>query len=148
MYNENIVKVKKLHEKATLPVKATNNSVGYDITSVGYEKTGNNIYMLKTGIALCPMHEDLFCYIYARSSLHRYGVMPVNGVGVIDNDYRGEIMFPLFRYNADIPLPDFNNNFRFGQLVFHFSVKKLQVELTDDDFPATERGDGGFGSTG
>jgi dUTP pyrophosphatase len=97
-----------------------------------------------TGIAV-EIPEGYFGAIFARSGLAtKRGLRPANCVGVVDADYRGELIVAL---HNDTEFPqEVSEGERIAQLVIipHLSVRFVEV----DDLSSTERGEGGFGSTG
>ena len=101
--------------------------------------------MIPTGIAIALPSADYVALVYARSGLGvKHGVAPANCVGIIDSDYRGEIMVGLQNSGKEdyvIQPAD-----RIAQLMIA-PVIQAQVELVDE-LDETARGAGGFGSTG
>ena len=92
------VQVKKLNEDAVIPYRGSAQAAGYDIYAVNTEdfvvKKGETL-MVKTGLAFV-LPDGYFGGIFARSGLaSKQGIRPANCVGVIDSDYRGELMVPL-----------------------------------------------------
>jgi dUTP pyrophosphatase len=140
--------VKRLDSAASLPVKATTESACFDlqIVSVVAEENG---YTVHTGlaVALPPGYGML---IFPRSGLStKLGLTLRNGTGVIDSDYRGEILVKLnsgfLEYAAAIRqalVP----GARIAQAMIIHTPKILIQEV--DKLPDTARGAGGFGSTG
>ena len=101
--------------------------------------------LVRTGIAIHLADPGLAAMILPRSGLgHKHGIVLGNLVGLIDSDYQGEVMVSLWnRGQADFVL---NPLERIAQLVV---VPVLQVAFNVvDEFPESERGEGGFGSTG
>jgi dUTP pyrophosphatase len=146
--NMNIsMKIKKLCEKATLPVYASEYAAGADLyacldTPVTIEP--NETKLIKTGLAMA-IPEGLAGLIYARSGLaSKRGLAPANKVGVIDSDYRGEVMVAL--HNHGTAPQTVEHGERIAQLVLA-PVVTADFDLVDDLDP-TARGEGGFGSTG
>ena len=141
------VKVKKLNEKAILPIYSSKSAAGADLCALLDETVtvapGETVFV-KTGLA-SEIPEGYVGLIYARSGLAcKRGVAPANKVGVIDSDYRGEIMVALFNHgeNAQIIEP----GERIAQLVI---TPYLTAEFNlVDEINQTERASGGFGSTG
>lgn len=142
------IEVKLVRKGAKLPVRSTVGSAGYDlfacteepITLFSGERT-----LISTGIAIALPDNRVAAFIYARSSLGvRHGIIPSNCVGVIDSDYRGEIMVGLHNTSKETytiePLE------RIAQMIIQpvFTPNLVVVEELED----TQRGDGGFGSTG
>ena len=145
---EATVKVKKLNDKATLPKYGTEWSAGADLFACidGDIVTvnPNETVFIHTGIAMqIPTH--LVGLVYARSGLAcKRGLAPANKVGVIDSDYRGEIMVAM--HNHSTAPQTIENGERIAQLVFtpYVAANLVESDALDD----TARGAGGFGSTG
>lgn len=141
-------KVKKLRENAKIPFRATSGSAGMDlyacidkpITLNGGEKA-----VIPTGIAIELPSSELCAFVFARSGLAiKHGIGLLNSVGVIDSDYRGEICVGLVNQLKEAYTV--NPDERIAQLVI-MPVSLVQpVEV--DELSGTERGEGGFGSTG
>ena len=130
---------------ATAPTRATEGSAGYDLSS---NQTAALIpgerALVSTGVSL-QLPADLAASVRPRSGLAaKHGVTVLNTPGLIDPDYRGEIKVIL--YNAGNKPFWVNPGDRIAQLTFeHIITPELeQVETLDE----TERGTGGFGSTG
>lgn len=141
------VKVKKLNEKASLPVYSSKSAAGADLCALLDEPiviaSGETVF-IKTGIAL-EIPEGYVGLIYARSGLAcKRSVAPANKVGVIDSDYRGEIMVALFNHGKDAQTIEPGE--RVAQLVI---TPYLTAEFSEaEDITETKRASGGFGSTG
>lgn len=140
------VNFKKLDENAIAPAYATEFAAGADLYCADEAVTvepGKTV-MVHTGLAM-EIPTGLVGLIYARSGLAcKKGLAPANKVGVIDSDYRGEIMVALHNHGEEIV--SFERGERIAQIVFapyFFAEFNLQDELED-----TSRGEGGFGSTG
>ena len=141
------VGLKKLCERAILPTYGTAYSAGADLYACLEEEISiapRETVLIHTGIAL-QIPEGYVGLIYARSGLAtKRGLAPANKVGVIDADYRGEIMVAL--YNQSESVQTVAHGERVAQLViapFLFAEFEEVEELSD-----TVRGAGGFGSTG
>src|ERR1017187_3952384 len=95
------IKAVQLGHFDTVPEKSTVGSAGYDLRSAEdllfYR---NDIYTVRTGVSL-EMPGGVCGWILPRSSLHKKGLSLANTVGLIDSDYRGEIILML-KYNAEI----------------------------------------------
>ena len=145
---EATVKVKKLNERAVLPKYGTEWSAGADLFACidGNSVTinPNETVFIHTGIAMqIPTH--LVGLVYARSGLAcKRGLAPANKVGVIDSDYRGEIMVAM--HNHSTAPQTIENGERIAQIVFTPYATATLVE--SDTLDDTVRGEGGFGSTG
>jgi dUTP pyrophosphatase len=130
------------------PARAHSTDAGLDLRAKQeYIVHPNERQMIGTGVSV-SIPEGYVGLLFARSSLSKKGLMLANSVGVIDSDYRGEIMAPLvFTPN------DTNQEFatvekleRIVQLVI--TPIQLAVPLAVDTLTNTARGAGGFGSTG
>ena len=142
------IKTKKLNENAKLPYRATEGSAGADLFAcIGEDITiapGERI-LIPTGIAIELPDSGCGAFVFPRSSVSsKYGVSLANCVGVIDSDYRGEIKVPLINH-SDEPYTVHNGD-RIAQMVI---LPVIVPEYTENEqLGDTERGGGGFGSTG
>lgn len=141
------VNIKKLNEKAVLPTYGSEYAAGADLYACNEEKIvikPHETVLIKTGIAL-EIPEGYAGLIYARSGIAtKRGLAPANKVGVIDADYRGEVMVALHNHSeVDGKIEPFE---RIAQLVVT-PFLKVDFEETDE-LSDTVRGAGGFGSTG
>ena len=101
--------------------------------------------VIPTGLAIALPSADYVALVFARSGLGiKHGVAPANCVGVIDSDYRGEVMVGL--QNSGKEDYTISPGDRIAQLMIT-PVVQAQVRLVDE-LDETERGAGGFGSTG
>lgn len=142
-----LVNIKKLNEKAKLPTYGTTYSAGCDLYACMDEDISINpgeTKLIKTGLSM-EIPENYAGLIYARSGLAtKKGLAPANKVGVIDSDYRGEIMVALHNHSNEVQTIDKNE--RIAQLVV---TPFLKVEFNEvENLNDTVRGIGGFGSTG
>ena len=141
------INIKKLNENATVPTYGSPFSAGADL----YACEENDVViaagetkLVHTGIAL-EIPEGLVGLIYARSGLaSKRGLAPANKVGVIDSDYRGEIMVAL--HNHGLSSQTVAVGERIAQIVFTPYVS-ADFDVVDE-LSDTVRGEGGFGSTG
>lgn len=141
------MKIKKLNENAVIPTYGTEYSAGADLYACTDEDITINpgeTKLIKTGIAI-EIPVGYAGFIYARSGLaSKKGLAPANKVGVIDADYRGEIMVALYNQSNEPQVIAAKE--RIAQLVI---APFLKVEFEETDkLTITVRGDGGFGSTG
>jgi dUTP pyrophosphatase len=140
------IKVKKLKEAAKLPFRATSGSAGADLCACLEEDVviaSGERRLIPTGIAV-EIPAGYGGFMFARSSLGKQGVSLANGVGVIDSDYRGEMGMLLINHSGEGFT--IKNGDRIAQLVV---LPVCQAEfVSDDGLSETERGEGGFGSTG
>lgn len=143
-----IFKVRRLRESAKLPFRATEGSAGMDlyacIDSPVTLGAGERA-VIPTGIAIELPSAELAAFVFARSGLAiKRGIGLLNGVGVIDSDYRGEICVGVINQLAEpyTIAPDE----RIAQLVIMpvSLINPVEAQSLDD----TARGEGGFGSTG
>lgn len=140
------VKIKKLNENAIIPTYASPHSAGADLYSAMDEIiiAPHTTTLVKTGLAL-ELPIGFAGLIYARSGLaSKRGLAPANKVGVIDCDYRGEVMVALHNH-SDVP-QNVTKGERIAQLVITPYVVADFEEA--EELSETVRGDGGFGSTG
>lgn len=143
------IKIKKLYKDALLPVRGSEQSAGHDLYAYlgGYENceiAPHTTLMIGTGLSM-EIPNGYFGAIFARSGLAtKQGLRPANCVGVIDSDYRGEIKIAL--HNDTNVAKTIQANERVAQIVV---LPYLNIEFKEvSDLTDTERGSGGFGSTG
>ncbi len=137
--------IKKLSENARIPEYASAGSAGADLYNASGDVTidaGESVAIV-TGIAM-QIPEGYVGLIYARSGLAcKSGLAPANKVGVIDSDYRGEIKVVLFNHSNE-PRTVASGE-RIAQLVV---APFVRCEFEEGEIDSTQRGEGGFGSTG
>jgi len=140
--------IKKLNENAIVPKQATTGSAGYDLSAcIEHAITiqPNEIVKIPTGISVAFEEKNAVILIYARSSLAtKFGISLVNSVGVVDSDYRGEIIVALSNFGKEPYTIEPNE--RIAQMVIT-PIFTPTVEVVQT-LSETERGNGGFGSTG
>lgn len=143
-----VLKIKKVRDDAKIPFRATDGSAGMDLYACideAVEILPHEIRVIPTGIAIELESADYVAYIYARSGLAiKNGIAPANCVGVIDSDYRGEICVGLL--NQTEKVFTVNPEERIAQMVIS-PVILPTIEVVDE-LSDTQRGAGGFGSTG
>ena len=137
--------IKKLDERAIIPTYGTEYSAGADLYSIeALTVEPHKTVLVHTGLAL-EIPEGYAGLIFARSGLAcKRGLAPANKVGVIDADYRGEIMVALHNH-TEAPV-SIDAGERVAQLAI-MPFLKADFELADE-LSDTVRGAGGFGSTG
>ena len=143
-----IVKFKKLHPNATLPIYSTEHAACMDLTSVDYDYTNYNSDIINYKIGLSVEIPTGFVgLLFPRSSIRKTDLVLSNSVGVIDSDFRGEII-ASFRYvsNEEIDSTRYEIGERCCQLMI-IPIPKIEP-IFIDELSNTERGSGGFGSTG
>lgn len=141
------VRVKKLHPDAHLPTYGSAEAAGADLYAcleapVTIEP--GETFWVPTGIAL-EVPKGCAGLVFARSSMGaKRGLAPANKVGVIDSDYRGEIRVVLFNHSAQ------PQTISPGERVAQFVIVPVIVPafMEVDELTDTDRGTGGFGSTG
>lgn len=141
------LKIKKLNPKAIMPTYGTKYAAGADLYACCEEKmtiAPSETVFVKTGISM-QIPDGFVGLIYARSGLAcKKGLAPANKVGVIDSDYRGEIMVAI--HNHSTLTHEIEDGERVAQIVIAPYVTANFIEA--DELDDTVRGEGGFGSTG
>lgn len=151
------VKIKKLVPEAVIPAYAKPGDAGMDLTAVKVEYDRvNKCFIYHSGLAF-EVPEGHVMLLFPRSSNRKTEAYLTNSVGVIDSGYRGEVMACFKRRDNDV-FPEHKDTFiiehqapykvgdRFAQLMI---VPYPQIEFEEaDELSDTERGAGGYGSTG
>lgn len=141
------VRIKKAYENTIVPTRGSSSAAGYDL----YAHLDTDVVIsphttekIDSGICI-EIPEGYFGGVFARSGLAtKQGLRPSNCVGVVDSDYRGHVIVAL--HNDSEQFQVVHNGDRIGQLVI---IPYLQTEFkVVDDLTETDRGTGGFGSTG
>ena len=141
------VRIKKLNEKAVTPTYGTQYSAGADLYNLEGDAVtipAHSTLLIHTGIS-AEIPEGYCGLIFARSGLaSKRGLAPANKVGVIDCDYRGEIKVVLLNHSKQpqILAP--------GERIAQFVITPVLTPVYEEvqDLTDTDRGVGGFGSTG
>lgn len=141
------LQIKKLRNNATIPTRGSKEAAGLDLyaaTDYTIEVPPGETVKVGTGIAIA-LPENTFGGIYARSGLAtKQGLRPSNCTGVVDQDYRGEVVVALYNDSSEIRY--IKPAERIAQLIIQ---EYIPVEIEEvEELDKTERGDGGFGSTG
>ena len=166
------VRIKKLHKNATIPFYSKKGDAGMDLTAVEryFDSYGNVVY--RTGIAL-EIPEGYVGLLFPRSSVSKMDISLCNCVGVIDSSYRGEIIVKFkptlsystaglqyedckFNYWGGIIIPAgeqdlrVHKNYEVGERVAQLIIMPYPyIEFKEvNELTQTERGNGGFGSSG
>lgn len=141
------VKIVKLHPNAHIPTYGSISAAGADLYACIEKPVSilpGQTVLVPTGLSM-EIEEGFAGFIYARSGLAtKRGLAPANKVGVIDSDYRGQVMVSLHNHTGQ---PQFvEPGERVAQMVFApvYQAQFCEVEALQE----TERGAGGFGSTG
>lgn len=144
---DTLVPIKKLSDTAIIPTRGSKYAAGYDLYADIKEAIQINpgdTLKVSSGIAIA-IPEGCFGGIYPRSGLAtKQGLAPANKVGVIDSDYRGPIIVALYNH-SNIP-QIIHPGDRIAQLIIQPYWQFDWEEV--DELNETERGEGGFGSTG
>ena len=144
-----VVKIKKLNEGAILPTKGSDKAAAYDVYAC--IRDNNEVYInphetvkIGTGLSMTPP-EGFFVGVYARSGLSsKEGLRPANCVGVCDEDYTGEYIVALHNDSEETRVVKHGDRIAQPILQKRYDMDFVEVSQLD----ATERGAGGFGSTG
>ena len=141
------VKCIKLRENAVIPSHESLGAAGCDL-SAAIDKSimiaPHQTVKIPTGLAM-ELPEGTFGAVYARSGIAtKEGLAPANKVGVIDWDYRGEIMVGLHNHSDEYRIVEPGQ--RIAQLIIQPYIAAIYEEAKE--LSSTDRGSGGFGSTG
>ena len=142
------IQVKKIKESAVIPTRGSSSAAGYDLYAcVDVDQVlikPHEAVKIGTGLSIA-VPEGYFGAVFARSGLAtKQGLRPANCVGVCDADYRGEYIVALHNDTGETKI--IQNGERIAQLVI---LPFLPVEFEEAaELDETERGSGGFGSTG
>ena len=141
------INVKKLKDNAVLPTRGSEYAAGYDLYAAIDETIvigPHETQKIGTGLSF-ELPENTFGMIVARSGLAtKEGLRPANCSGICDSDYRGEYIIALHNDSDEIRYVEPNE--RIAQLIL-MSYVPMTFSLVDE-LTITERGEGGFGSTG
>jgi dUTP pyrophosphatase len=139
------VRVKRLHKDAVIPAYSKPGDAGMDLTAIAMEKDSYGNVVYGTGLAI-EIPEGYVGLLFPRSSNSKTDLYLTNHVGVIDSGYRGEIMFKFRATPSLLNAKVYQVGDRVGQLII---IPYPQVTLVESaELSDTERGEGGFGSTG
>lgn len=147
MYTKTTINYKKLNPNAKTPTRGSEYAAGYDL----YACIDNDVVInphqtvkISTGLSF-ELPNGTFAGIFARSGLStKEGLRPANCTGICDSDYRGEYIVALHNDSEDIRYV--NNGDRIAQMIL---LPYIEMEFNEvDELTDTERGIGGFGSTG
>lgn len=138
---------KKLDKYAVCPTYGSANSAGADLYALSNENIvieSGKCVLIHTGIAM-QIPDGFVGLVFARSGLaSKKGLAPANKVGVIDSDYRGEIMVPIFNHSSVTAVIEPGERIAQILLVPYLTADFCESEELDE----TLRGENGFGSTG
>ena len=147
------IKIKKLHPDAVIPTYAKTGDAGMDLYAVEYEMDDHGNFVYNTGLSF-EIPEGYVGLIFPRSSISKTTHSLRNAVGVIDSGYRGPVVLkfrgsnlPTYKANTwGSSKGTYNAGDRIGQIIILPYPEVRFVEA--DELTETERGSGGFGSTG
>ena len=139
------VKIKRLNKDAVLPYKAHATDAGMDMVATSRDFDGNGNVVYGTGIAV-EIPQGHVGLVFPRSSVSRQDMVLSNSVGVIDSGYRGEITFKFKTVGSKMYPDMYHVGDRIGQLIIlpYPDIHWDEVDELED----SDRGDGGYGSTG
>ncbi|MBR5014271.1 MAG: dUTP diphosphatase [Bacteroidales bacterium] len=142
------IPVKKLFENAVIPTQGSEDAAGFDLYAAGEDEhiliRKHGCTMIHTGLSM-EIPKGYFGAVFSRSGLAaKQGLRPANCVGVVDADYRGEVMVALHNDRDEDRYVHVGD--RIAQLVI-IPCMSVTFEETNE-LHGTERGAGGFGSTG
>lgn len=144
------IKVKRICEEAKLPTRGSEKAAAYDVYACLPDENAlvtimpHQTMLIGTGLRMAPP-EGFYVGVYARSGLSsKEGLRPANCVGVIDEDYRGEYLVAV--HNDSEVTRSVRHGDRIAQILLQ---KRYDMDFEEvDELDTTERGFGGFGSTG
>lgn len=142
------VKIKKLHQDAVLPTYGKEGDAAMDLTAVSRTLDSYNNVVYGTGLAMeIPL--GYVGLIFPRSSITKHHLSLSNCVGVIDSGYRGEIICKFRELGTDKVILNVNN-YQVGDRIAQIMIiPRPEISFIEvDELSDSERGDGGFGSTG
>lgn len=135
----------RMREDAVLPARAHPTDAGYDVCATHVIEITDDIVVLGTGLCVGQWPQGWYLELHGRSSLAQRGWVLANSVGIIDNGYIGEIQIRLRRTSPTVKL-DFTRPPKVAQFI---PRKQEAVGMAwTETVEQTQRGSGGFGSTG
>lgn len=143
-----ILKVKKLVPDAVLPKKAHNSDAGYDLVAVSRSVDEDGAVVYGTGLAF-EIPDGYVGLVFPRSSIAKKDIALSNSVGVIDSGYRGEVM-AKFKFVDPLIKHEEYHWYDVGDRIAQLVIMKLpDIQVIEcDELGESERGTGGYGSTG
>ena len=146
-YEDKLIKYTKLNEYAQEPTRGSAAAAGYDLYAAISDSVAipaHSTVKIGTGLAFA-LPDNTFSAIFARSGLAtKQGLRPANCVGVCDSDYRGEYIVAVHNDTDEEKIIEPNERIAQMVLMPYIPMMFEEVESLDE----TERGEGGFGSTG
>lgn len=139
------VKFKKLYADSKLPVKGSLDAACYDVYAHSMERDYEGLVTYKLGFAT-EIPKGWMGIVVPRSNLSKHKWVMANHIGIIDSDYRGEWMVKLRSLDGIYSPSPYSVGERVAQMYFK-KIDEIEIEEVDE-LSQTERGEGGFGSTG
>ena len=137
------VKIKRLNESAVIPKYAKDGDAGLDLTATAYKVNEKGQYIYTSDLAL-EIPDGYVGLLFPRSSICKKDLEMTNSVGVIDSNYRGPIKSVFNPTREDPEIYELGE--RFAQLII---IPYPKIEFEDvEELSETNRGSGGYGSTG
>jgi dUTP pyrophosphatase len=144
------IKIKKLHKDAVIPTYGTDGAGAFDIYSIedGLMHPNSGL-VLRTGLAF-EIPPGFALMVYSRSGHgFKYDVKLANCTGIIDSDYRGELMVKLWKDQDEKKPEGFPYIVTIGDRIAQGIILPVpRIQFIESELSETERGTGGFGSTG
>ncbi len=142
------VKFKKLSDKAVVPTKAHSSDAGFDLTATRVtsevNECGQFVLVYHTDLAM-EIPDGYVGLVFPRSSISKKSLYQTNSVGVIDSNYRGEIMVKYKNTTGDSIPAVYNLGDKIAQLII---MPYPTIEFVEaEELSESDRGEGGFGST-
>lgn len=142
------VKFKKLSDKAVVPTKAHSSDAGFDLTATHVtsevNECGQFVLVYHTDLAM-EIPDGYVGLVFPRSSISKKSLYQTNAVGVIDSNYRGEIMVKYKNTTGDSIPAVYNLGDKIAQLII---MPYPTIEFVEtEELSETDRGEEGFGST-
>lgn len=146
------VNILKLNENAVVPYKTYNSDLCYDVVATSCEEIAPNVYKYGIGLAFQIVRDKedvdaplkLSIDMRPRSSVWKTGMLLSNGIGTIDEDYRGEVSAVFYHLFPEMP------KYEIGDKIAQIKVgiaPTIEFEVVSE-LTRTDRADGGYGSTG
>ena len=136
------IRFKKLSPSAVVPRKAHASDAGFDLTCTRYEVTNGELFTYHTDIAV-EIPDGYVGLLFPRSSIYKQDLFLTNSVGVIDSGYRGEV---TVKFRPHLFAKPYDKGDRVAQMII---MPYPHVDLVEvDELSDSDRGDGGYGSTG
>ena len=145
------INFKRLHPNAVLPRKAHESDYAFDCVAVSEKEIAPGVWKYGLGLAVQIDDRDK-CYgerykiaVYARSSIHKTGMILSNGVGIVDEGYTGEVSVIFYHVMPNMP------RYKVGDRVCQIAVESREASQcfrVVDELKVMDRGSNGYGSTG